>query len=45
MNKKIYEQPFTMQLTSNNPRGVQSHKTVSKYCATIIAGLTLQNKG
>jgi len=32
-----------MQLTTNNSRGIQSHKTVNKYCVTIIAGLMLQN--
>jgi len=27
-----------MQLTTNNPRGIQSHKIVSKYYVIIIAG-------
>jgi len=30
-------QPSIMQLTANNPCRIQSHKTVNKYCAIIIA--------
>ena len=37
--------PSIIQLTTNNARVIHSHKAVNKYCATIIAGLTLQNKG
>ena len=45
MDNKNNLQPSTMQLTTNNPREIQSHKIVNKYYAIITVGLTLQNKG